>query len=104
MEIPATTLLTGLVPFSLTYLRLCAPWGEKLVSPATGIMYFHLHELAGRSLMKKLRAPFRWALARNVGRPAWRILDRVLDRWAGRTVNCRTLIRRSGFLTEGGAS
>ncbi len=104
VEIPTTTLRTGLVPLSLTYLRLCAPWAERLLPRTAAIVYLHLHELADPALTRKLRPPLRWLLRRNVGAPAWGILGRLLQRWRGRTVSCRTLLERSGLLMGRGES
>ena len=94
--LPTTTWKVGLVPFSLTYLRLSAPLGERMLPPG-GVFYLHPHELAPLSLAKGLSAPLKWALRCNVGEPAWRILDRLLERWQGRTVTCRTLLERYGY-------
>ena len=93
-EIPVTTLRTGWIPFSLTYLRLLAPLGERLISPRAPILYFHLHELAGPHLAKALPLRLRWWLPRNCGEAAWEMLDRVLARVAPRAVTCREFLKR----------
>lgn len=87
-EIPLTTLRTGLVPFSLTYLRLLAPLGEKLIAPRATIMYLHLHELARPALAHVLPPPLRWLLRRGAGESGWRIMERVLRRVAARAMTC----------------
>ena len=87
-EIPATALRTGWIPFSLTYLRLLAPLGERLISPRAPIIYFHLHELAEPSLARVLPWRLRLPLRRNSGEAAWPILDRTLARCASRSVTC----------------
>jgi peptidoglycan/xylan/chitin deacetylase (PgdA/CDA1 family) len=87
-EIPAAALRTGWVPFSLTYLRLLAPLGERLISPRAPVVFFHLHELAEPSLVRALPWPMRAALRRNSGAAAWPILDRMLAQCAGRSVTC----------------
>jgi len=92
VEMPPATLRTGLIPFSLTYLRLLAPVGERLVSPRGTIMYLHPHELADPRLTMCLRPPLRWALRRKVGEPAWGILERLLARVAPRATTCRQLL------------
>jgi len=91
-EIPVTTLRTGWIPFSLTYLRLLAPLGERLISARAPILYFHLHELAGRHLAKVLPFRHRLLLPRNCGEAAWEILDRMLARFAPRAVTCREFL------------
>jgi len=91
-EVPVTTLRTGLVPFSLTYLRLLAPVGERLVSPAARTMFLHLHELADPPLAAVLRPPLRWVLRRRVGEEAWRMMERILGRVAPRAITCRELV------------
>jgi hypothetical protein len=92
-EIPATSLRVGWIPFSLTYLRLLAPAGERLISPRAVMMYFHLHELMEPPLAGMLPWRLRWLLRRNAGAPAWVILDRVLERFAPRAMTCRELTR-----------
>ena len=87
-EIPATALRTGWIPFSLTYLRLLAPLGERLVSPRAPMIYFHLHELADPSLARALPWRLRLPLRRNSGAAAWPILERTLARCAARSVTC----------------
>lgn len=94
-EIPATSLRTGWIPFSLTYLRLMAPLGEWLVSPHAPIIYFHLHELADPSLARLLPWHLRLPLRRNSGEAAWPILERTLARCAGRSVTCSEFLALS---------
>jgi len=98
VELAPTTLRTGLVPLSMTYLRLTAPVGERLVPRGGGVFYLHAHELARPSLARRLRLPVRWVLPRGAGEPAWRILERLLERWSGRVVSCRMLLQSSGLL------
>ncbi len=87
-EIPTTSMGTGWIPFSLTYLRLLSPLGERLVSDRAATFYLHLHELASPSLAKVLPMPWRALLRRRAGEPAWEILGRVLDRFGDRAVTC----------------
>jgi len=97
VEIAPMSLRTGAIPFSLTYLRLGAPLTPLLAPTRGGVFYLHLHELARPEHVNKLRAPLRWMLARNVGEPAWRILERLLQGWRGRAVTCRRLLNETGF-------
>ncbi len=100
VEIPPTTLRVGAIPLSLTYLRLSAPLGEKLLSREGGVFYLHPHELARPALASRLRVPLRWVLRRGTGKPAWGLLERLLKRWSGRTVTCRALLEKHGFLDK----
>ncbi len=99
-EIPATALRTGWIPFSLTYLRLLAPLGERLVSPSSPIIYFHLHELADPALARLLPWRLRLPLRRNAGPAAWPILDRTLERCARRSVTCSEFLALGGSQSE----
>lgn len=86
--LPVTALRTGWIPCSLTYLRLMAPLGERLISPQAAILYFHLHELADPRLIRVLPFPMRTLLRRGAGESAWRILDRVFARFGPRAMTC----------------
>lgn len=101
-EIPAAALRTGWIPFSLTYLRLLAPLGERLVSPRAPMIYFHLHELAEPSLARVLPWRLRLPLRRNSGAAAWPILERTLARCAGRSVTCSQFLALGGSQLEDG--
>lgn len=92
VEIPTTALRSGWIPFSLTYLRLLAPFGEALVSPCAAMMYLHLHELADPSHANVLPMPLRAVLRRGAGPRAWAMLDRILRRVAPRAVTCREFL------------
>jgi len=98
VELPPTTLRPGMVPFSLTYLRLGAPVTEALVPRGEAVFYMHLHELASPALARRLPLPLRWALRRRAGEPAWRVLERLLRGRAGRVVSCRALLQAHGLL------
>ncbi len=88
VEIPTVSMGIGWVPFSLTYLRLLAPFGERLVSSRAPVFYLHLHELAPPGLARALPMPLRPILRRRAGGPAWEILKRVLDRFGPRAITC----------------
>ena len=87
-EIPTTTLRTGVIPFSLTYLRLLWPLGEWLISPHARMVFLHPHELADRRLAGVLGLPLRWILRVGAGARAWRIMESLVARVAPRTVTC----------------
>lgn len=88
VELPVTTLRCGWFPFNLTYLRLLSPVGSWLAPRDGTIMFLHLHELADPKLAKVLRPPMRWALRRNAGEPAWRMLEKTLSPRATRAMTC----------------
>jgi len=88
VELPVTTLRCGWFPFNLTYLRLLAPAGGWLTPADGAIMFLHLHELADPALARVLRPPLRWALRRNAGEPAWRLLESALTPRAARAMTC----------------
>ncbi|MEI6564612.1 MAG: polysaccharide deacetylase family protein [bacterium] len=94
VEIPITSLRTGLIPLSLTYLRLLAPVGEKLVSPESAIMFLHLHELADPGKAALLPWRLRYILRRNAGETAWDILERTLSQFATRGRTCGDVVSR----------
>jgi len=91
-EVPVTSLRTGWIPFSLTYLRLLSPVGGRLIAPSARILYFHLHELADPSLAGVLPFARRMILRRNAGPAAWEILERLAARFGARAVTCSELI------------
>lgn len=76
--LPTTTLRGGVVPFSLTYLRLLHPLGRALVDARAPILYFHPHELLPPETARVVKAPLRILLRRNAGAAAWRILGQLL--------------------------
>lgn len=88
VELPVTTLRCGWFPFNLTYLRLLSPIGPRLAPPDGAVMFLHLHELADPELARVLRPPMRWALRRNAGEPAWRLLEDALRPRAARAMTC----------------
>lgn len=92
VEIPVTSLRSGWFPLSLTYLRLLAPVGIRMVAPDSAIMYLHLHELADPALAKSLPWPLRTLLRRNAGEPAWTILEQILTPFAARANTCAEVI------------
>jgi len=94
-EIPTTTLRTGVIPFCLTYLRLLAPLGERLIPADGAVFYLHLHELADPKLARVLPAPLRWALRRGAGPRAWRIIEGLIRHVAPRAVTCGEFLRDS---------
>jgi len=94
-QIPIGALATGWVPLSLTWLRLLSPVGERLVSDGSTMVYLHLHELASPRLARVLPMPLRAVLQRGVGEEAWRILERMLDRFGARAVTCSEFISRA---------
>lgn len=97
LELPPTTLVTGLVPFSLTYLRLMAPLGAALAPRRGGVLYLHLHELADPDLSELLPPPLRWALRHGAGRTAWKTLRGLLEGWPGPVTSCSDWLESHGL-------
>ena len=96
VEIPTAAMRTGWIPFSLTYLRLLAPIGERLISPCAAVMYLHLHELADPSLARVLPMPLRMILRRGAGPKAWSLFERVLERFGHRAITCSEFVALKG--------
>lgn len=98
VRLPTTTLLGGIVPFSLTYLRLLHPVGSKMVDKRARLLYFHLHEFLGPETTSCLRWPVRWLERRNTGKPAWEILERVLNVKERRLITCWEFLVENGLV------
>lgn len=80
-ELPTSTLRDGLTPFSLTWLRLFHPLGQRLIPRARSVFYCHLHELLDESPgWPTLPRPLRKLHARHAGRTAWQLLESLLAR------------------------
>jgi len=95
-EIPTTTLRMGVIPFSLTYLRLLWPLGERLISPRARMVFLHPHELAERGLAGVLSVPLRWILRVGAGERARRIIERLVRRIGPRGITCSDFLARYG--------
>ena len=96
VSLPTTTLRDGLTPFSLTYLRLLAPLSAWMVPRNAHIFYLHLHELMPPDMARMLPLSRRYVLRRNVGGPAWRILERLLESRRGAIMSCSDFLARQG--------
>ena len=91
---PPCALRDGITPCSLTYLRLLAPFGERLIDPEAPVFYMHLHELMPPETARVAPAPLRWLARRNAGEPAWAILERLLASRRGSIMSCREYLDR----------
>ena len=100
-ELPIPSLRTGLLPSSLTYLRLLYPFGRFLLADSTPLLFFHLHELADPRLASDLSFPLSLLLKRGVGKPAWNILDHITKDYASRSKTCHEFIVRQSTSTSG---
>ena len=96
IELPMTTLRGGWVPFNLTYLRLLHPLGTRLMHPEARLFFLHLHELADRRLARVLPLRLRLPLRRRVGKPAWKLLEKVLENYGASATTCSEMALRAG--------
>jgi len=92
--IPLTTLADRCTPCCLTYLRLYAPFGRRMISAKAAILYLHLHEFLPADAARVLPLGWRLALTRNCGDKAWRILERLLAARQGDFVTCSEYLAR----------
>jgi hypothetical protein len=91
-----STLLDGLTPCCLTYLRLYHPFGLWLAPRSPRMFYMHLHEMLPAETAACLNWWTRVPLTRNCGERAWKILNRALDRFSGEWVTCRKFLENRG--------
>jgi len=92
-QLPTSSICAaGLLPLSLTWLRLLSPVVRGSRIPASGLIYLHLHEFLPRESAAVLGRPLRWMLRRNCGEPAWDILDRTLTNLDAELVACCDLL------------
>jgi peptidoglycan/xylan/chitin deacetylase (PgdA/CDA1 family) len=92
-EFPTSAMAGGLLPLSLTWLRLCAPLAALRPARRPGLIYLHLHEFLPPETARDLRPPLRHLLTRNCGEPAWTILDRALDALDAQCTTCSAVLR-----------
>ncbi len=96
-EFSTSAMCRGLVPLSLTWLRLLAPFSFSGLPRSASLLYLHLHEFLPPETASCLPLPMRRVLTRNCGRKAWEILDRALEELGGRFTTCaRVLETRLG--------
>ena len=82
----------GLLPLSLTWLRLCAPLAAGTLPKGASLVYLHLHEFLAAETARCLSAPLRHVLTRNCGERAWGILDGALARLGAEFTTCGELL------------
>ncbi|KPK65059.1 MAG: hypothetical protein AMK73_04020, partial [Planctomycetes bacterium SM23_32] len=78
-EFPTSAMAGGLLPLSLTWLRLTAPLAARLLPRSPSLIYLHLHEFLPAETAAVLPVRLRAVLTRNCGEDAWEVLDRALD-------------------------
>lgn len=91
-EFPTSAMGAGLLPLSLTWLRLCGPAALRWLPARPGMVYLHLHEFLPPETAHGLPAPLRWALTRRCGEPAWGVLDRALDALGAAFTTCADIM------------
>ena len=87
-EFPTSAMGGGLLPLSLTWLRLFAPRSLSWLADSAGIVYLHLHEFLPAETASCLPLHLRHVLTRNCGEPAWDVLDRALDALGAEVTTC----------------
>jgi hypothetical protein len=93
-EFPTSAMGGGLLPLSLTWLRLCAPVSVRSLPVRAGLVYLHLHEFLPPETARDLPPPLRQVLTRNCGEPAWRILDEALGALKAEFTTCAAILHR----------
>jgi hypothetical protein len=91
-EFPTSAMGGGLLPLSLTWLRLCGPAAVWHLPGRPGMVYLHLHEFLSPETARDVPAALRWALTRHCGEPAWGILDRALDALGAEFTTCADIL------------
>jgi hypothetical protein len=91
-EFPTSAMAGGMLPLSLTWLRLCAPLAARRLPRRPTLVYLHLHEFLPPETARDLRPPLRQALTRNCGEPAWRILEEALDALDAEFTTCSAIL------------
>jgi hypothetical protein len=103
-EFPTSAMAAGLLPLSLTWLRLSAPFTRRLLPGSASLMYLHLHEFLPAETASCLPLPLRRVLTRNCGEAAWGILDRSLDALAAEFTACKDILADYVALESAGRS
>ena len=78
-EFPTSAMCHGMLPFSLTYLRLTYPLALRCLPRAPSMLYIHLHEFLPAETASVMPFHLRSLLTRNCGERAWGILEQCLD-------------------------
>jgi peptidoglycan/xylan/chitin deacetylase (PgdA/CDA1 family) len=91
-EFPTSAMGRGMLPLSLTWLRVLAPLSERTLPRRASMIYLHLHEFLPADTAGALAPGLRSVLTRNCGEAAWDILDRALSRMDGSFVPCREIL------------
>jgi len=98
-ELPTCAMRGGMLPLSLTWLRLCAPWAARLLPSSASLLYLHLHEFLPAETASCLPFALRRLLTRHCGEAAWGILDQALGALHAEFTTCREVL--SGSLAPG---
>lgn len=92
-EFPTSAMARGLLPLSLTWLRVCQPLSWKLLPRSASLVYLHLHDFLPAESASCLPMPLREVLARNCGGAAWGILERALQALDADFTTCSEVLR-----------
>jgi len=91
-ELPTSAMCQGMLPFSLTYLRLTYPLAMRYLPRTAPMLYIHLHEFLPAETASVLPVHLRALLTRNCGERAWQILERCLDQLDCEFATCAELV------------
>jgi hypothetical protein len=91
-EFPTSAMGGGLLPLSLTWLRVLFPLSVRQLPRSASLIYLHLHEFLPAETAACLPMPLRSVLSRNCGDVAWRILDEALHALDGHYTTCREIL------------
>jgi hypothetical protein len=94
-EFPTSAMAGGMLPLSLTWLRLSAPLAARSLPRRPGLIYLHLHEFLPPETACDLSPPLRRMLTRNCGEPAWGILDQALNALDAEFTTCSAILSAS---------
>jgi hypothetical protein len=87
-EFPTSAMAGGMLPLSLTWLRLLWPLSGGQMPQSASLLYLHLHEFLPPETASCLPLALRRVLARNCGETAWRVLDEALEALDAEFVAC----------------
>jgi len=95
-EFPTSAMCHGMLPFSLTYLRLTYPLSLRCLPRVPSMLYIHFHEFLPADSASVLPGPLRAVLSHNCGEKAWEILNRALDAISCEFMTCREMLEEAG--------
>jgi len=101
-EFPTSAMAWGMLPLSLTWLRVFWPWSAGRLPRSASLIYLHLHEFLPPETAIGLPWPLRSVLTRNCGEAAWDVLDRALGQLNAECTTCASILNDSRAVSETG--